>query len=331
MISKPRFSICIDGFGREDTIISSIKSVFMQTFCDYELLVSIPVSQITYTKKIYSFCENLGLTKFKIIPSIKTKTDVSLWNIPITHAEGEYIAMLEGDDMYLPTYLERANAVLSLNAKNTIGLLFSQSVHTFQSPESKEDLVRIFSPLESINKFITYELIYPPSQSIFLAQSYRGDRYLYNEDCVYAGEYDLYLRIAMDGYSTVILNDAPNVVRRKNSYPRTYFHFIDVNRFYSNNLALGLYDEPLLFKKARGRLYTQAVNMFARRLVMYYAIDFRLLGWIIKYKSMADNNNTFVNVFSALSASISKFEFLNQPILMIHQICTMLFIDKSKK
>jgi len=110
----PKISVIIPTYNREKTIASSIKSVLNQTFQDFEIIViddgsrdqTIEVVR-NYQKKdkrIKLFCLNKN-----------SGGPVEPRNIGIENSQGEYIAFLDSDDLYLPDNLRIKSEILDKN------------------------------------------------------------------------------------------------------------------------------------------------------------------------------------------------------------------------
>jgi len=114
-------SVIIPVYEVEKYIASAVQSVIEQTYQDWELLIiddaspdrSIEICQQFSDPRIQIICqENRGLAGAR--------------NTGIRHAVGEYIAFLDGDDIWLPQKLEKH--IAHLQAHPQTGVSFSQSV-----------------------------------------------------------------------------------------------------------------------------------------------------------------------------------------------------------
>ena len=98
---KPLVSVCIPTYNRKDYLIETLRSVFAQTFRDYEVVVVDDGSTDGTTEKIkscgynvrYFWQENAG--------------DAAARNKLIELAAGHYIAFIDSDDLLMPDALER--------------------------------------------------------------------------------------------------------------------------------------------------------------------------------------------------------------------------------
>ena len=116
----PRVSVIIPVYNVEDYIADTIQSVLDQTFQDFEVIVvidespdnSLTICQQFSDRRIHIIeQENLGLAGAR--------------NTGIRNAKGEYIAFLDGDDLWTPQKLEKH--VAHLDSQQKIGVSFSRS------------------------------------------------------------------------------------------------------------------------------------------------------------------------------------------------------------
>lgn len=98
---NPTVSVVIPTFNRSECLISAVKSVFAQTYRDYEIIVVDDGSTDDTRHKLqpymdrirYFYQENQGASAAR--------------NTGIKAARGEWISTLDSDDLWLPTKLER--------------------------------------------------------------------------------------------------------------------------------------------------------------------------------------------------------------------------------
>src|SRR5215204_4079119 len=106
--STPRVSVIIPAYSAAQFIGATLESVFAQTYADYEVVVVNDGSPDTaeleevlkpYAQRInYITHENRGLSGAR--------------NTGIRAARGEFVALLDADDLWEPHYLERQFAEL---------------------------------------------------------------------------------------------------------------------------------------------------------------------------------------------------------------------------
>ena len=98
---KPLISIVIPLYNKESSILKTIQSVISQTYTDYELIVVNDGSTDNGTKIV----ENYPDTRINLINK-ENGGVCSARNRGIQEAKGEYIALLDADDLWDIKYLE---------------------------------------------------------------------------------------------------------------------------------------------------------------------------------------------------------------------------------
>lgn len=104
----PLFSIVIPLYNKEKDIAATLRSVFAQTFTNFEVIVvndgstdgsENEVRQFNDNRLIYIKTENRGVSKAR--------------NLGIEKANGEYIAFLDADDYWFPDHLETLQQLIT--------------------------------------------------------------------------------------------------------------------------------------------------------------------------------------------------------------------------
>jgi hypothetical protein len=209
MYKKPFLSVCLIATTRENTIIEALESLCLQTFDDFEVIVTIrkyndrTIDRINEFKKTELFIKNKS--KFNIHEIDKIYHEIEEWNDPLEFAKGTYVGVLEGDDKFENNHLE--NVFNNIIENTNIGIY---------ATGNKQYTFKNLGYIKSINYYrhlLEFIEIPPPSQTFFMRVDNNGDQYLYNTTCfVYAPEIDLYLRIISDGYDA-FHSDKNSVIR----------------------------------------------------------------------------------------------------------------------
>ena len=106
----PKISIITPAFNAESTITHTIKSVQEQTFSDFELIIIDDGS----TDKTIEVINNIQDERIQVI-SYKNGGVSTARNRGITHANGEFIAFIDADDLWTSDKLELQLAALKNN------------------------------------------------------------------------------------------------------------------------------------------------------------------------------------------------------------------------
>ena len=120
MIAK--VSVVVPAYNISAYIADALKSLEKQTFRDFEALVVDDGSIDNTAEIVQSFCQRDS--RFRLLQK-QNGGLASARNYGIARAKGEYIALLDGDDIYLPDKL--ANHVTQLERASKIGVVYSAS------------------------------------------------------------------------------------------------------------------------------------------------------------------------------------------------------------
>lgn len=205
----PFFSVCLIATKRESTITEVLESLCLQTFNDFEVIVTIRKYNDKTLEKINIFQENdlyiQNKDKFKIVEIDEEYDSIAEWNDPLKYAIGKYVGILEGDDKFEPNHLFKAYQEIITN--ENIGIYATGNK---QYTYKKLGFIESYEYHKYILSFIE---VPPPSQTFFIRIDKKNNPYLYNtNDFVYAPEIELYLRISNDGYN-IFHSDQNGVIR----------------------------------------------------------------------------------------------------------------------
>jgi glycosyltransferase involved in cell wall biosynthesis len=114
-----KVSIIIPCYNLGQYLDEAIKSVMNQTFTDWELIVIDDGSTDEETKKVL---DKMKYPKTRLIRTKNQGLPVAR-NTAIKEAKGEYIACLDADDHYAPTFLEKTVAVLDQDKDKQLGIV----------------------------------------------------------------------------------------------------------------------------------------------------------------------------------------------------------------
>jgi glycosyltransferase involved in cell wall biosynthesis len=129
---KPKVSIMMLAHNCEDYIEYAINSVLEQTFSDWELIIVDDYSEDNTYERIRKYLED---EKIKYFKNEKRKGIPNSRNIALNKADGEYLAVLDADDMWCvkekleeqvsfldnnPDYGVIGSSILHINDKNEV-------------------------------------------------------------------------------------------------------------------------------------------------------------------------------------------------------------------
>ncbi|MDX2098790.1 MAG: glycosyltransferase family 2 protein, partial [Leptolyngbyaceae cyanobacterium bins.59] len=115
----PKVSVVLPVYNVQSYIQQTVTSVLNQTYSDFELLIVDDGS----TDRSIEFCRQCTDPRLRIL-SQQNRGLAGARNTGIRHATGEYIALLDGDDLWHPEKLERH--VQHLDRTPRVGISFSR-------------------------------------------------------------------------------------------------------------------------------------------------------------------------------------------------------------
>ena len=200
----PAVSIIIPAFNAASYIGAALDSVFAQTFSDYETIIVNDGSPDTddlermlepYRERIvYLKQENSGPGGAR--------------NTAILKARGEYVALLDSDDVWLPNYL--AQQMQALRGNPALDLIYCDALLVGESPLAG----RTFMEVEPSRGEVTFEsllrwdCVIITSCTVARRQSLI-DAGLFDANLYYSEDFDLWLRLLQRGgrlaYQTQVL------------------------------------------------------------------------------------------------------------------------------
>ena len=122
MVGKPKVSVIVPAYNVSKYIPEALASLEKQTFSDFEVLVVDDGSTDDTAAVVQKFCQRD--TRFNLLQKPNGGLS-SARNYGIRHAKGEYIALLDGDDIYHRDKI--ATHVARLYDKPDVGVVYSAS------------------------------------------------------------------------------------------------------------------------------------------------------------------------------------------------------------
>jgi glycosyltransferase involved in cell wall biosynthesis len=120
----PKVSVIIPTCNRAEFLRSAIESVLMQTFSDFEIIVSDDKSTDHTREVIKGFKDK----RIKYVRNKGNKGPSATRNTGIFKSEGEYIAFLDDDDEWLPDKLQKQVELLNISQSNICGVYSKSSM-----------------------------------------------------------------------------------------------------------------------------------------------------------------------------------------------------------
>lgn len=190
----PEVSVIINCYNGEKYLRETIESVYKQTFNDWEIILWDDASTDNTENIAKSFDD-----KLKYFKGEKGDSLGQVRNWALERASGDYIAILDQDDIWMPEKLELQMPLFYKNP--SVGLVFSDAIDFY---EEKNYSVRHFAKLKLnppkghifgyLFKIDRYPISMPTA--VFRRKALDGLSEWFDSRYKYAEEYDLFLRIA---------------------------------------------------------------------------------------------------------------------------------------
>lgn len=194
-----------------DYLKATVESILNQTFKDFELIIVDDASNIEYK----NFFEKFKDERIQYIKLEKNAGPGHARNIGIKSAKGEYIAICDSDDIYLPNRFEVQNEFLDKNTEiSLISCAFKQSNNGK------------ISSVKEINEDIKPEMLFN-SQLANPAVMFRKNIFLeknlfYSENINFGEDYELWVNAMFAGIKMANLKDVLMIyTRRKKQLSKT--------------------------------------------------------------------------------------------------------------
>ena len=183
---KPYFSVIIPLYNKENFVLNTIKSVWNQTFTDYEIIIIEDCS----TDKSLDIVSKIENDKIRIIRHEKNKGLSASRNTAIKNANANYLAFLDADDLWKEDYLQE---LFHLITEFPEAKLFATNYEEFYSddkilvPENNSKNLQNNSLIRDFFEISLAQPLYCPSsfcveKSIFETVGYYDETITFGED-----------------------------------------------------------------------------------------------------------------------------------------------------
>lgn len=205
----PHISIIIPTYNRAGFIGETINSVLAQTYQDFEIIVADDGSTDNTAEVVAEFG---NAVTYVFLPH--RGQPAATRNAGLTIAQGEFIAFLDSDDLYLPRKLEIQSTALDTHPN--VGIVYSNGYFFKDNPNQPTGYVQDGLPTPSGDIFpelLRGNFLAPPV--ILIRRLCLDTAGLFDENTALLGceDYDLWLRIAVQ-YQALYLPETVAAIRR---------------------------------------------------------------------------------------------------------------------
>lgn len=227
----PTVSVVIVAYNKADTLPAAIDSVLQQSYRDFETLVVDDGSTDDTAVRIRPY-----LDKVRYLPKTNGGTG-SARNLGIAEARGDFVAFLDGDDVWLPRKLELQLAAFQREP----GILAVQCSACCVDAQLKEVLeVRRCHPArDTLIDFLLFENLPAFSSTLLVRRQALQSVGGFGVDLVILSDWDMACRLAHAG----TLRSVPEILVLYRQYPRNQSRDVGIHlqpgirsltRFFSN-------------------------------------------------------------------------------------------------
>lgn len=212
-MDKPLISIVIPTYNAECFLDETLHSVLNQTYENWECLIINDGSTDNSLTIAERWME--GNSKLKVFDK-KNEGHSQTRNFGIQYAQGEYIAFLDSDDLWLPQHLE---VLVTKLLQNNADLVFSYAYRLENGAKTyipvlkkahKEKILGLQQGKSAIENFLYFNKISTPFCLVkkdILVQNHCFNYYKNGED------YHTWLKLLLYGYKFYAINQATGYVR----------------------------------------------------------------------------------------------------------------------
>ena len=189
----PTVAVIIPTYNRAALLIEALNSVLAQTFQDFEVIIVDDGSTDDTADRLKPFLTDSRVRYVRQINGGPARAR----NYGIREAHGEFIALLDSDDLWLPTKLEKQVALLRANPE--IGLVYSDVTWIDANAQPMQP-----QPAKAQRRFPTYyedlmfeNVIWGSDSTVMVRSELLKSQPLYDPELPTLEDQDLWLRLSV--------------------------------------------------------------------------------------------------------------------------------------
>lgn len=187
-----------------DYLRATVESVLSQTFADFELLIIDDASSIEY-KEFFDKFKDERIKYFKLE---RNSGPGNARNVGIKKAIGEYIAIVDSDDIYLPQRFESQSEFLDKNPDiSLISSAFKQS--------NNGKIPSIIEQNEDIKVAMLFNSVLANPAVMFRKNVFIENNLFYPENINFGEDYELWINAMFSGVKMANLSDVLMIYTRR--------------------------------------------------------------------------------------------------------------------
>ena len=199
---KIKFSVIIPAYNASELLQETLDSVRNQTYTNYEVLITNDGSNDDTEEVLKSYKKMNPKFPLDFITQ-ENKGVSSSRNNAILRASGDYVAFLDQDDWWFPDKLEKIAVVLNRNVN--VDVVYHKVISVGCGG------VNIFLKPRALKEFAYFDLLFNGNKIGISTAVVKLDKLMkvegFSLDCIYAEDYDLWLRLARQGANFYYIPD----------------------------------------------------------------------------------------------------------------------------
>ena len=201
MVPVPKVSVVIPTRNRPLTLRNAVNSVLAQTLSDFEVIVVVDGEDGVETSSLIdSFCDE----RLRCIALPKSVGGSEARNIGVRHARSTFIALLDDDDEWLPTKLEKQLNKAEEYPAGAAVVVTTQYIHRASGAPDVVRPRRLPRPNEEITEFMFDYLCYFQTSTFFCSKDLIA-RLPFNSGLPSMQDVDWFLRVMREAGTTLIV------------------------------------------------------------------------------------------------------------------------------
>ena len=217
-------SIVIPLYNKEQTIVNTLNSVFKQTYSNFEIVI---INDGSTDNSVKIINQNFDDARIRIINQKNAGVSAAR-NKGIEESRGEWISFLDGDDEWLPNYLEEVQKAIEKYPNNSI-IITGRYSQNYLTPKKTYNIpVKYFNKISQIqffqNPHVYFHISSTTLRSSILKSNYNTwgkfiEGQKSNEDFTFIFRIALHERVTYIGiplsiYNGNVQNQATSVLKR---------------------------------------------------------------------------------------------------------------------
>jgi len=191
---QPTVSIILPTFNRLGYLRSTIDSVFAQTYSSWELVVADDGSD----EETRSYLDGLADPRVKTLMLPHSGNPSAVRNAALREAQGEYLAFLDSDDVWLPEKLETQLRLMRAAPTRRWSYCKLRRIDKVGRPIPSSDGIREWAPYEGdiVEELLELDAVIA-TPTVIAARSLVGSVGGFDEMQLFGEDYELWLRLAL--------------------------------------------------------------------------------------------------------------------------------------